>query len=109
MSGDLDGKSVLVTGGTGTFGRAFFRHVLREYKPRRLICFSRDEFKQWELRGELRAELGEEAIRCVGCLIGEVGGVGRRRVAFRPVDIVVFPASLRHLPAGEFYPIGGIK
>ena len=109
MSGDLDGKSVLVTGGTGTFGRAFFRHVLREYKPRRLICFSRDEFKQWELRGELRAELGEEAIRCMRWFIGDVRDLERLRMAFRPVDIVVHAAALKHVPTGEVNPIEVIK
>ncbi|MBI2255615.1 MAG: polysaccharide biosynthesis protein, partial [Proteobacteria bacterium] len=53
---DLNGKSILVTGGTGSFGKAFIRRVLKDWKPKRLIVFSRDELKQWEMQQELSPE-----------------------------------------------------
>ena len=104
MNPYLDGKSILVTGGTGTFGRAFIRHVLREYRPRRLICFSRDEFKQWEFRKELGPTFG-----CLRWFIGDVRDLERLQMAFRPVDVVVHAAALKHVPTGEVNPIEVIK
>jgi len=103
----LNGRSILVTGGTGTYGRAFFRHVLSRYDPRRLICFSRDEFKQWQMREWIEREFpGRE---CVRWFIGDVRDHQRLRMAFRPADIVIHAAALKHVPSGEVNPIEVIK
>ena len=98
----LDGKSILVTGGTGTFGQAFVEYVLEHYSPERLIVFSRDEFKQYEMRQ--RFDGGP-----MRYFLGDVRDLERLRMAFRPVDIIVHAAALKHVPSGETNPIEVIK
>jgi len=94
----MDGKSILITGGTGTFGQAFIKYVLENYKPRRLIVFSRDEFKQFEMRKRFDGDP-------MRYFIGDVRDKSRLRMAFRPVDIVVHAAALKQVPSGEINPI----
>ena len=98
----LNGKSVLVTGGTGSFGRQFVRSVLRRYRPKRLIVFSRDELKQFEMQQEFCAP----AMRF---FLG--GGRDRERVmqAMRGVDVVVHVAALKQVPAAEYNPTECVK
>jgi UDP-N-acetylglucosamine 4,6-dehydratase len=96
---DLDGKSILVTGGTGSFGKAFIRHVLKHYKPRRLAVFSRDELKQWEMA----AEFPIENFR-VRYLIGDVRDAARLDMAMRGVDYVIHAAALKQVPTAEYNP-----
>jgi UDP-N-acetylglucosamine 4,6-dehydratase/5-epimerase len=99
----LRGKSILVTGGTGSFGRRFVRHVLAEHEPDRLVIFSRDEFKQYEFANEL----GEEPR--VRFFIGDVRDSGRLWRAFDGIDIVVHAAALKQVPAAEYNPFEAIK
>ncbi len=96
---DLDGKSILVTGGTGSFGKAFIRHVLTHYKPRRLAVFSRDELKQWEMAAELPIEKFP-----VRYLIGDVRDAARLDMAMRGVDYVIHAAALKQVPTAEYNP-----
>lgn len=98
----MDGKSVLITGGTGSFGTAFIRHVLDNHNPLRLIVFSRDEHKQ----NLMRSKFDHPALRF---FIGDVRDLERLRMAFRPVDIVIHAAALKHVPSGETNPIEVIK
>jgi UDP-N-acetylglucosamine 4,6-dehydratase (inverting) len=98
----LDGKTILVTGGTGSFGRAFLETVLDRYDPRRLIVFSRDELKQHDLQRSLR----DERLRF---FLGDVRDVDRLRRAFQGVDIVVHAAALKQVPACEYNPSEAIK
>ena len=102
----LNGKTVLVTGGSGTFGRAFIRHVLKHYKPRRLICFSRDEYKQWEMRKEFGEGRNGSPMRY---FLGDVRDLDRLVMALRIVDIVIHAAALKHVPSGEANPMEVIK
>jgi UDP-N-acetylglucosamine 4,6-dehydratase len=97
---DLDGKSILVTGGTGSFGQRFIRTVLDRYKPRRLIVFSRDELKQYEMAETIPTER-HAAIRY---FIGDVRDLGRLEMAMRDVEIVVHAAALKQVPAAEYNP-----
>ena len=99
----LNDKSILITGATGTFGRAFIRHVRANYKPRRLIVFSRDEYKQWEMR----REFGEDDN--MRYFLGDVRDVERLKLALRVVDIVIHAAALKHVPSGETNPMEVIK
>ena len=97
-------SSVLVTGGTGSFGRKFIETLLREHRPRRLIVFSRDELKQHEMRQQFSAD--EKTLRY---FIGDVRDVSRLQLAFHGVDIVVHAAALKQVPACEYNPIEAVK
>jgi len=95
-------KIVLITGGTGSFGRKFVDVMLKEYKPKKLIIFSRDELKQHEMR---MAGYDQSNLRY---FIGDVRDVDRLRLAMHGVDIVVHAAALKQVPACEYNPIEAI-
>lgn len=99
----MDGKSVLVTGGTGSFGRAFVRRILTTTAVRRVVVFSRDELKQYEMAEEFR---GEPRIRF---FIGDVRDADRLGRAFDGVDVVVHAAALKQVPAVEYNPIEAVR
>lgn len=100
LSVDLKGKSVLVTGGTGSFGKRFIKTVLDRYDPRRLIVFSRDELKQYEMAHELDGERSS----CLRYFIGDVRDRQRLEMAMRDVEYVIHAAALKHVPAAEYNP-----
>jgi UDP-N-acetylglucosamine 4,6-dehydratase len=102
---DLNGKSVLVTGGTGSFGQKFVRTVLERYKPRRLIIFSRDELKQFEMG----ISLPMDTYPCLRYFIGDVRDSERLNMALREVDVVVHAAALKQVPAAEYNPFECIQ
>lgn len=89
--------SVLVTGGTGSFGRKFIATLLQRYRPRRVIVYSRDELKQYEMQQEFR----HDAMRF---FIGDVRDAERLRQAMYDVDYVVHAAALKQVPAAEYNP-----
>ncbi len=95
-------KSVLITGGTGSFGKRFAEVMLRDYHPKRLVIFSRDELKQHEMA---QGGFDHESLRF---FIGDVRDVDRLRRALRGVDIVVHAAALKQVPACEYNPIEAI-
>jgi UDP-N-acetylglucosamine 4,6-dehydratase len=102
----LDDASVLVTGGTGSFGKAFVRTVLSRYpKIRRLVIFSRDELKQYEMA----QMFSMEEFPCLRYFIGDVRDASRLRRALEGVDIVVHAAALKQVPAAEYNPFEFIK
>lgn len=98
----FDDKSILVTGGTGSFGKKFIRTVLERYKPRRVVVFSRDELKQYEMQQDFNAP----AMRY---FIGDVRDKERVTQAMRGIDYVVHAAALKQVPAAEYNPIECIK
>ena len=100
----LDGKVVLVTGGTGSFGRRFVREVLATQAPRKLIVFSRDELKQYEMRQELAELFPKETLDRMRFFLGDVRDRARMELAFRGVDVVVHAAALKQVPAAEYNP-----
>lgn len=97
---DLDGKGILITGGTGSFGRKMVETLLTHHAPRRLVVFSRDEFKQVEMERRLPTH-GHPALRY---FIGDVRDRERLRMAFRGIDIVFHAAALKHVPTAEYNP-----
>lgn len=100
----LNGKSILITGGTGSFGRQFIRTVLANYRPRRLVVFSRDELKQYEMQQQ--QDLGGDLVRY---FIGDVRDGPRLRQAMYGIDYVVHAAALKQVPAAEYNPMECVK
>jgi UDP-N-acetylglucosamine 4,6-dehydratase/5-epimerase len=98
----FDDKSILVTGGTGSFGQCFVRTLLQRHQPRRVIVFSRDEAKQFDMARVLDGP----AMRY---FIGDVRDGARLRQALRDVQIVVHAAALKQVPAAEYNPMECIK
>ena len=101
----FDGKVVLVTGGTGSFGKQFVETVLRTHKPKKLIVFSRDELKQHEMA----QSLGEGAQSRMRFFIGDIRDRERLNRAFVGVDIVVHAAALKQVPACEYNPFEAVQ
>ena len=102
---NLDGKSIFVTGGTGSFGKQFIKTVMENYKPARVIVFSRDELKQYEL-SQIFPEKEYPALRL---FLGDVRDRDRLTMAMREVDIVVHAAALKQVPAAEYNPMECIR
>src|SRR3569832_1299440 len=101
----LNGKSILITGGTGSFGRRFTDFVLERFMPQKLIVFSRDELKQFEMH----AQIGEDRYPNIRYFIGDVRDRDRLYRAFDGVDVVVHAAALKQVPAAEYNPLEAIK
>jgi UDP-N-acetylglucosamine 4,6-dehydratase len=99
-SADLDNASVLITGGTGSFGQEMVRTLLERYKLRRLVILSRDELKQYEMAQRF-APADHPALRY---FIGDVRDLGRLEMAFREIDIVIHAAALKQVPTAEYNP-----
>ncbi len=100
----FDGRSILITGGTGSFGRRYARTLLERHRPERVIVYSRDELKQYEM-----AQEPAFANRAMRFFIGDVRDRERLRHAMRGVDYVVHAAALKHVPVAEYNPMECIK
>ncbi len=98
----FDDKSILITGGTGSFGQEFIRKILENYKPKKIVVYSRDEYKQYQMQHEFCSE----AMRY---LIGDVRDVERLKMAMKDIDYVVHAAALKQVPAAEYNPMECIK
>lgn len=100
----FDGKTILVTGGTGSFGKRFIRNLLAHHKPKKVIVLSRDELKQHEMRQDY-PEVAGSPLRF---FIGDVRDKDRLERAFHGVDLVVHAAALKQVPACEYNPFEAI-
>lgn len=98
----FNNKSILITGGTGSFGKKYARTILERYKPKRLVIYSRDELKQFEMQQEINAP----AMRY---FIGDVRDGERLSQAMRGIDYVIHAAALKQVPAAEYNPLECIK
>lgn len=101
----LNGKNVLITGGTGSFGRGFVKRVLENYSPERLIVFSRDELKQFEMAQDFSPAKHNN----LRYFIGDVRDKERLYRACKGVDIIVHAAAMKQVPASEYNPTEAIK
>src|SRR5512146_3143240 len=98
----FDSKSILITGGTGSFGKKYVKTLLERYSPRRLVIYSRDELKQFEMQQVFNAP-------CMRYFIGDVRDRARLVQAMRGVDYVIHAAALKQVPAAEYNPTECIK
>jgi len=99
----LDNKTILVTGGTGSFGQKFIRTALNDYYPKAIRVFSRDELKQWEMQRRFNRD---PRLRF---FIGDVRDKSRLDRALEGVDIVIHAAALKHVPVCEYNPFEAVK
>ena len=102
----LNGKSILITGGTGSFGHRYVSTLLDKYNLKRLVIFSRDELKQYEMEIKFKQHKGFDTMRF---FIGDVRDGERLKEAMRDIDIVIHAAGLKQLPAAEYNPMECIK
>ena len=102
---DLNGKTILITGGTGSFGKAFVKLVCEEFQPRKLIIYSRDELKQYEMA----QSFPPERYPFIRYFIGDVRDAPRLEMAMRGVDYVIHAAALKHVTVAEYNPFECIK
>lgn len=100
----LNNKSILITGGTGSFGKAFTSYVLENFNPKKIIIYSRDEFKQFVMQNEFK-----EYAAKLRFFIGDVRDKERLTRAFEGVDYVIHAAALKQVPACEYNPAEAIK
>jgi UDP-N-acetylglucosamine 4,6-dehydratase/5-epimerase len=96
----FNNKSILITGGTGSFGNAFVNKIVKKYKPSRLIVYSRDEMKQ----NDMREKFSEKKYPFLRFFLGDVRDLDRLNLAFKNVDYVVHAAALKQVPAAEYNP-----
>lgn len=102
----LDDKTILITGGTGSFGKCFTRYALEHYNPKKIIIYSRDEFKQFNMENDFRKYDPDHKLRF---FIGDVRDRERMERAFENVDYVIHAAALKQVPACEYNPDEAIK
>ncbi|OCL83444.1 MULTISPECIES: UDP-N-acetylglucosamine 4,6-dehydratase (inverting) [Arcobacteraceae] len=98
----FNGKNILITGGTGSFGKKYTEVLLEKYKPNKIIIFSRDELKQYEMAQEYNA-------KCMRYFIGDVRDNQRLKQATKDVDFIIHAAALKHVPIAEYNPMECIK
>lgn len=101
----FNGSNILITGGTGTFGNACAKYLLSHYTPSKVIIFSRDEFKQYEMA----KRIPPNQYPAIRYFIGDVRDKDRLYRAFNGVDYVIHAAALKHVPAAEYNPFEAIK
>jgi UDP-N-acetylglucosamine 4,6-dehydratase len=100
----FDNKAILITGGTGSFGRLYVKTLLKHFKPSRVVVFSRDEFKQFEMQ-----QMKEFRAPEMRFFVGDVRDESRLRQAMRGIDFVIHAAALKQVPTAEYNPMECIK
>lgn len=98
----FDNKNILITGGTGSFGRKYTQILLEKYKPNKIIIYSRDELKQYEMAQDFND-------KCMRYFIGDVRDAQRLKKAMKDVNFVIHAAALKHVPIAEYNPMECIK
>lgn len=102
-------KTILITGGTGSFGKAFIGELLGKYDFKKIVVLSRDEFKQDLMKKEFLLKYGKEAMEKIRFFIGDIRDKERLNRAFKNIDIVIHAAAMKQVPACEYNPSEAIK
>ena len=106
----LNDQRILITGGTGSFGKKFTRRILREYSPKRIIIYSRDEYKQYVMRAAFESEFGKDVAKeKLRFFIGDVRDRDRLYRAFDGANVVIHAAALKHVTVAEYNPIEAVR
>ena len=98
----FNGSNILITGGTGSFGKKYTEILLKKYKPNKIIIYSRDELKQYEMAQQFNK-------KCMRYMIGDIRDLDRLKKAMYGVDFVIHAAALKHVPIAEYNPMECIK
>lgn len=98
----FDNKAILITGGTGSFGHKYVETILAKYKPKRIVIYSRDELKQYEMQQKFDSDV-------MRYFIGDVRDADRLNQAMSEIDFVIHAAALKHVPVAEYNPMECIK
>ena len=101
----IDNKTILITGGTGSFGKKFVDTVIKKYNPKKVIIYSRDEQKQFQLQKKWNANIPSK----IRFFIGDVRDLDRLKLAMQGVNIVIHAAALKHIPIAEYNPFEVVK
>lgn len=102
----LNGKNILITGGTGSFGKKFLEMIFERYKPNKVIIYSRDEYKQSVMKDEYADKIDMSKVRF---FIGDVRDKDRLFRAFENVDYVIHAAAMKQVPTCEYNPMEAVK
>lgn len=105
----LNNKAILITGGTGSFGKKFIEMILNKYNPRRVVIYSRDEYKQYIVKNMFVKKLTEDQMSKLRFFIGDVRDKDRLYRAFKGIDYVIHAAAMKQVPACEYNPFEAIK
>ncbi len=105
MKNIINGKTIFITGGTGSFGSAMTKTLLTNYKPKKIIIFSRDELKQYEMKNSIPTKF----LKIMRFFVGDIRDLARLKTAMRNVDYVVHAAALKHVPIAEYNPVEFVK
>lgn len=106
MNSIINDQSILITGGTGSFGKSFIKKILKDYNPKKIIVYSRDELKQFEMLNSKPFSESEAVLRY---FIGDVRDLNRLIKAMEGIDVVIHAAALKHVPATEYNPFEAVK
>ena len=98
---DLNNTTILITGGTGTFGRGFINTILRRFKPKKTVIFSRDELRQSDMANEIQSDKNPS----IRFFIGDIRDRDRLKVAMKDIDIVIHAAALKQITTAEYNPM----
>jgi len=101
----INNKTILITGGTGSFGKKFVDIIIKKYKPKKVIIYSRDEQKQFHLQKKWNANVPSK----IRFFIGDVRDLDRLKLAMQGVNIVIHAAALKHIPIAEYNPFEVVK
>ena len=104
----LNDKAILITGGTGSFGKQFIKTALKRYRPRKIVIYSRDELKQFEMKN-IEPFLTADKQFIMRFFIGDVRDLERLKRAMEGIDIVIHAAALKQVPAAEYNPFEAVK